>query len=126
LFRHFGMQEGSRMGRMVVAQVEIGGFIVEMGEPISKDGGLVVVAQRIRASQWFQPLVEGLLAAMARSPKQAHGFDRRPKLEAGLLALIAGLVMGRRNPWKASLENDPLASNVLTPRPPRRGHGGIP
>jgi hypothetical protein len=106
------------MGRKFVEQVEIGGFIVEIGEPISKDGGLVVVAQRNRASQSFQPLVDGLLAAMARSPKQAHGFDRRPKLEAGLLALIAGLVMGRCNPnaIAESFALDPLWKTVVGQR----------
>jgi hypothetical protein len=52
---------------------------------------------------------------MARSPKQAHGFDRRPKLEAGLLALIAGLVMGRRNPnaIAESFALDPLWKTVV-------------
>jgi hypothetical protein len=63
-----------------------------MKEPIVK------FAQPIRDSEWFHPLVDGLLAAMVASPKPAYGFDARPKLEAGILALIAGLVMGRQNP----------------------------
>ncbi|MDR3561664.1 MAG: hypothetical protein P4N59_09540, partial [Negativicutes bacterium] len=71
---------------------------VEIGPAISKDAGLIVVVRKIVGAQWFNPLVEGLLATMCCSPHSAFGFNRRPKLEAGLVALIAGLVMGRRNP----------------------------
>ena len=103
------------MAREVLDTFEIGGITVEIGPAISKDAGLVVVVRNIRESAWFAPLVDRLLAAMAASPKRMHGFDGRDKLEAGLLALIAGLVMGRRNPSAIaeSFALDPLWKAVV-------------
>ena len=103
------------MARQVIETFEVGGITVEIGPPISKDGGLVAVAQNIRSSAWFEPLVEQLLEAMAASPRRAHGFHVRAKLEAGVLALIAGLVMGRRNPSAIaeSFALDPLWKLVV-------------
>jgi hypothetical protein len=52
---------------------------------------------------------------MASTPHKTHGFTVREKLEAGLLALIAGLVLGRRNPnaIAESLALDPLWKLVV-------------
>jgi hypothetical protein len=86
------------MARKVIEKFEIGGISVEIGPAISKDAGLVLVARHIRESEWFKLLVDRLLAAIATSPRRCSGFKKRSKLETGLLALIGGLVMGRRNP----------------------------
>ena len=86
------------MARQVIEKFEIGGISVEIGPAISKDAGLVVVAQNIRQSAWFSPLVDRLLDDMASSPRRMHGFNDRTKLEAGLLAILAGLVMVPRRP----------------------------
>ena len=103
------------MTRQVIETFEVGGITVEIGPAISKDGGLVAVARNIRGSAWFSLLVDGLLAAMAASPRRTHGFQARAKLEAGLLALVAGLVMGRRNPTAIaeSFALDPLWKLVV-------------
>lgn len=86
------------MAKQVVEQFEIDGVTVEIGPAISKDAGLVVVTRHIRNAAWFSPMVDRLLAALPSSPHSAFGFGARAKLEAGLMTLIAGLVMGRRNP----------------------------
>jgi hypothetical protein len=103
------------MAKKAKGVYEVGGISVVIGPAISKDGGLVVVVRKIRESTWFKPLVDSLLAGMSSRPLAAFNFNRRPKLEAGLVALIAGLVMGRRNPnaiaqsfaldplWKATI-----------------------
>jgi hypothetical protein len=103
------------MARKVIETFEVGGFKVEIGPAMSKDGGLVVVARNIRGSGWFPALVDVVLAALSSAPHKAHGFKVRAKLEAGLLALIAGLVMGRRNPnaIAESLALDPLWKLVV-------------
>ena len=103
------------MARQVIEKFEIGGISVEIGPAISKDAGLVVVAQNIRQSAWFSPLVDRLLEDMASSPRRMHGFNDRSKLEAGLLAILAGLVMGRRNPnaIAESFALDPLWKLVV-------------
>jgi hypothetical protein len=76
------------MARQVIETFEVGDITVEIGPAISKDGGLVALAQNIRSSAWFEPLVEQLLEAMASSPRRTHGFHVRAKLEAGVLALM--------------------------------------
>ena len=103
------------MGRKVVETFEISGLKVEIGPAMSKDGGLVVVARKIQESAWFPALVDAVLAALASTPHKTHGFRVRDKLEAGLLALVAGLVMGRRNPnaIAESLALDPLWNLVV-------------
>lgn len=108
-------EEDSGMARKVIETFEVGGFKVEIGPAMSKDGGLVVVARNIRGSAWFPALVDVVLAALSSTPHKAHGFKVRAKLEAGLLALIAGLVMGRRNPnaIAESLALDPLWKLVV-------------
>jgi hypothetical protein len=90
--------EDQAMIRKVIEKFEIGEISVEVGPAISKDAGLVPVVRHIRESEWFNALVDRLLAAIASSPRRCSGFRNWSKLEAGLLALIAGLVMGRRNP----------------------------
>lgn len=62
------------MARKVLDTFEFSGITVEIGPAIPKDAGLVVVAQNIRGSAWFAPLVDRVLAAMAASPKRMHGF----------------------------------------------------
>jgi hypothetical protein len=83
------------MAKQVVEKFEIDGVTVEIGPAISKDAGLVVVTRHIRNAAWFNPMVDRLLAALPSSPHSAFGFGVRTKLEAGLVALISGLVMGR-------------------------------
>ena len=80
------------MAKQVVDNFEIDGVTVEIGPAISKDAGLVVVTRHIRNAAWFNPMVDRLLAALPSSPHSAFGFGVRAKLEAGLMALIAGLV----------------------------------
>ena len=103
------------MARKVIEKFEIGGISIEIGPAISKDAGLAVVTRNIRTSEWFNSLVNRLLAAMASSPRRFYGFKVPAKLEAGLLALISGLVMGRRNPnaIAESFALDPLWGAVV-------------
>ena len=105
------------MARQVTETFEIGGITVEIGPPISKDGGLVAVAQNIRNVAWFEPLVEQLLEAMSASPKRAHGFHVRAKLEAGQGGTSPGLParpMGIRLPSAAGRGH---AAGPAHPRP---------
>lgn len=89
---------------------EVGGITVEIGPAMSKDGGLVPLARKIRSSSWFSVLVEEICAAISVSPSASYGFTSQPKLEAGLVALLAGQGLGRRNPnaIAKSLALDPL------------------
>ena len=48
---------------------EIGEITVEIRRAMSKDGGFVAVAQNIRRSAWFTPMVDWLLEAMSSSPE---------------------------------------------------------
>ena len=70
---------------------EVDGFSVEIGHAVSKDAGLLAVARGIRRSAWFPALVEGLLA------------------------VISGLTLGRRNPnaIAQSFTLDPLWTAVV-------------
>jgi hypothetical protein len=77
---------------------------------MSKDGGLPPLAQKIRSTTWFPVLVDEILMAILSSPEDSFGFKARPKLEAGIVALLAGLSLGRRNPnaIATSFALDPL------------------
>lgn len=114
------------MARNVIERFDVGGIKVEIGPAISKDAGLVVVTRNIRGSAWFPPLVDRVLAAIAVSPKTNHGFHVRAKLEAGLLTLLLGLVMGRRNPnprRRCSPTPDPTMSSAMRRVPGTRNSG---
>jgi hypothetical protein len=103
------------MARKVLERFDVGGIKVEIGPAISKDAGLVIVARNIRESAWFPSLVDRVLAAIVTSPRTNHGFHVRAKLEAGILTLLLGLVMGRRNPnaMAQSCALDPLWKLVV-------------
>jgi hypothetical protein len=77
---------------------------------MSKDGGLPPLAQKIRSTTWFPVLVDEILMAILSSPGDSFGFKARPKLEAGIVALLAGLGLGRRTPnaIATSFALDPL------------------
>lgn len=94
---------------------EVDGISVEIGHAVSKDSGLLAVGREIRRSPWFPALVDELLAEMASSDKPTHGFTARPKLEAGLVAILSGLTLGRRNPnaIAQSFVADPLWTVVV-------------
>jgi hypothetical protein len=77
--------------------LEIDGMRVEIGKPISTDGGVVFVARRIRRSAWFKALVPELRKVVAAVNGQRYGFAAKAKLSRTLVALIAGLAMGYRS-----------------------------
>lgn len=103
------------MSRKVKETLEFDGVTLEIGPPMSKDGGLVLVARHIRKAAWFQALVDELGRDLEASPHRAYGFKSRPKLEAGLLALLAGLVLGHRTPnvLAQCFSADPLWTAVV-------------
>jgi hypothetical protein len=53
---------------------DVGGIKVEIGPPVSTDGGLVVVARQVRGSAWFKGLVGSLRTAIAGFEGQRFGF----------------------------------------------------
>jgi len=93
---------------------EVDGISVVIGKAISKDAGLVPLAREIRRCTWFSQLLDELLAAFVAKGKRAYGFSVRPKLEAALVALIAGMVLGRRtvNATAQCFILDPLWASV--------------
>lgn len=97
---------------------DVGGIQVEIGPPISTDGGLVVVARQIRGSSWFQALIPALKAAIAGYEGQRFGFAAEEKLVRTLLALICGFAMGYRSGKEISdvIEADKLWRRVLGAR----------
>ena len=53
--------------------VDVGGIQVEIGPPVSTDGGLVFVARQIRGSAWFRALIPAARAAIAGFEGQRYG-----------------------------------------------------
>jgi len=94
---------------------ELNGISVEIGEAVSKDSGLLPATDEMRKATWFVDLLDELLVEMASSTEGTHGYKNRSKLEAGLLAIIAGLVMGRRsiNAIANSFASDPLWTAII-------------
>jgi hypothetical protein len=75
---------------------DVGGIQVEIGPPISTDGGLVFVARHIRGSAWFRALIPALREAIAAFEGQRYGFAAEEKLSRTVLAAICGPAMGYR------------------------------
>jgi hypothetical protein len=73
------------------------GLRVEIGRPMSTDGGVVMVARHIRSSGWFKALVTQAHQAIIKLEGERFGFAQEEKLQRSLLALVAGLAMGYRN-----------------------------
>jgi hypothetical protein len=101
--------------------VDVDGIKVEIGPPISTDGGLVFVARRVRGSAWFKALVPSLRAAIAKYPGQRSGFVAEEKLSRTLLALVCGFAMGYRSGKEIAdvIEADKLWRKVLGGRVPQ-------
>ena len=76
---------------------EVDGIRVEIGEPMSTDGGVVFVARAVRRSGWFAPLVAALREAVAGIEGDRYGFAAEDKLSRAVLALVCGLAMGYRS-----------------------------
>jgi hypothetical protein len=76
---------------------EIDGMRVEIGKPISTEGGVIFGARRIRRSAWFKVLVAELRKVVTAVNGQRYGFAAEPKLSRTLVALIAGMAMGYRS-----------------------------
>jgi hypothetical protein len=66
---------------------------VEVGRPMSTDGGVVMVVWHIRSSGWFKVLIEQLLQAIVKLEGERFGFAQEEKLRGSLLPLIKGLSM---------------------------------
>lgn len=94
---------------------EIDGISVEIDHAVSKDSGLLPTARKIRNSTWFPLFIDELVVEMAKHEMPTHGFTKRVKLEAGVLAIISGLTMGRRsiNAVAQSFAADPLWTAVV-------------
>jgi len=100
---------------------DVGGIQVEIGPPISTDGGLVFVARQIRGSAWFKELVPSMREAIADYEGQRFGFVGEEKLSRTLLALICGFAMGYRSGKEIAdvIESDKLWRKVLGARVPQ-------
>ena len=98
--------------------LDVGGIKVEIGPPVSTDGGLVVVARQVRRSAWFKGLVVSLRTAIAGFEAQRFGFVGEEKLSRTLLALICGFAMGYRSGKEIAdvIEADKLWRKVLGSR----------
>jgi hypothetical protein len=70
---------------------------IEIGRAVSMDGGVVFVLHHVRASAWFKRLALSIRSAIAGFDGDRYGYAREEKLQRGLLALIAGSVMGYRS-----------------------------
>jgi hypothetical protein len=94
------------------------GMLVEIGAPVSTDGGLLFVVRRLVQAQWFHRLVGGVHAAIVGYPNANYGYAREEKLRRGLLALIAGMAMGYRsvNAIADVINADPLWRRTLGKR----------
>lgn len=100
---------------------DVGGIQVEIGPPVSTDGGLVFVARQVRGSAWFKALVPALREAVAGFDGQRYGFAGEEKLSRTLLALICGFAMGYRSGKEMAdvIEADKLWRKVLGARVPQ-------
>ena len=78
-------------------EVGLPGMKIEIGAPVSTDGGLIFVIRHLTDAKWFLCLVASLHAAIQSYPNQNYGYAREEKLRRGLLALIAGMAMGYRS-----------------------------
>lgn len=94
------------------------GMPIEIGRPVSTDGGVVFVIRHLRAAGWFKRLVATVREAVAGFDGERYGFAREEKLQRGLLALIAGSGMGYRtvNALADVIEADPLWRRSLGKR----------
>jgi hypothetical protein len=91
---------------------------VEIGTPVSTDGGLLFVVRHLAQAQWFLRLVGGLHAAIVGYPNKIYGYAREEKRRRGLLALIVGMAMGYRsvNAIADVINADPLWRRTLGKR----------
>ena len=94
------------------------GMLIEIGRPVSMDGGVVFVIRHIRGAAWFKRLVPSLRAGIAAHEGERYGYVREEKLQRGLLALMAGLAMGYRSVKAIAdvVEADPLWRRSLGKR----------
>ena len=94
---------------------------MEIGPPVSTDGGLVFVARHIRGSAWFKALVPALRTVIVGFEGQRFGFVGEEKLVRTLLALICGFAMGYRSGKEIAdvIESDKLWRKVLGARVPQ-------
>ena len=101
--------------------VDVGGIQVEIGPPVSTDGGLVFVARQIRSSAWFRALTPALRAAIAAFEGQRYGFAAEEKLSRTVLALVCGFAMGYRSGKEIAdvIDADKLWRKVLGGRVPQ-------
>lgn len=100
---------------------DVGGIQVEIGPPVSTDGGLVFVAKQIRESAWFRTLIPALRQAIAVYEGQRYGFAAAEKLSRTLLALVCGFAMGYRSGKEIAdvIDADKLWRKVLGARVPQ-------
>lgn len=94
------------------------GMMIEIGRPVSTDGGVVFVIRNIRGAAWFKRLLPSLRSAIAAYDGERYGYARVEKLQRGLLALMAGLAMGYRSVKAIAdvIETDPLWRRSLGKR----------
>lgn len=94
---------------------------MEIGPPVSTDGGLVFVARHVRRSAWFKALVPALRTAIVGFEGQRFGFVGEEKLSRTLLAMICGFAMGYRSGKEIAdvIESDKLWRKVLGSRVPQ-------
>jgi hypothetical protein len=100
---------------------DVGGIQVEIGPPISTDGGLVFVARHVRGAAWFRELVPALRQAIAAYGGQRYGFAAEGKLSRTVLALVCGFAMGYRSGKEIAdvIDADKLWRKVLGGRVPQ-------
>ena len=100
---------------------DVGGIQVEIGPPVSTDGGLVFVARQVRGSAWFKALVPALRTAITAYEGQRFGFVGEEKLRRTLLAFVCGFAMGYRSGKEIAdvIESDKLWRKVLGSRVPQ-------
>lgn len=93
-------------------------MLIEIGAPVSTDGGLLFVVRQLVHAKGFLRLVGGLHAAIVGYPNKNFGYAREEKLRRGLLALIAGMAMGYRsvNAIADVINADPLWRRTLGKR----------